>query len=240
MSVATFKTFRQFNDPELRPLAGVRARLDERAASVFASESLPDKLARALAARRALPVKEVVESFEFFARVRRRVRAAQVADLCCGHGLTGALFAVFEPDVEEVILLDKRRPANHDAVVDALMEIAPWAPPKMRFVEARVERAARHMTSKTSVVGVHACGVRTDRCLDAAVALGGAVAVMPCCYGRTALDGPRALREALGVEVATDVHRTYRLEEAGYRVDWSAVPEIITGMHRILVGVPGP
>lgn len=238
--MASFKIFRQFNDPELRPLAGLRARLDERAADVFASQSLPDKLARALATRRALPVKELIESFEFFARVRRRVRAPRVADLCCGHGLTGALFAVFERDVEEVMLLDKRRPANHDAVMDALMEVAPWAPAKLRFVEDRVEVASAHMARGTSVVGVHACGVRTDRCLDAALAHGSAIAVMPCCYGRTALDGPRALREALGAEVATDVHRTYRLEAAGYRVDWSAVPEVITGMHRILIGVPSP
>ncbi len=238
--MVAFKTFRRFNDPALRPLAGVRARIDGRAPEYFGSESLPDKLVCALGRRKALPIKEIFESFEFFARVRRRLRAPHVADLCCGHGLTGALFAVFEGDtVERVTLLDKRRPDNHDQVLEALKEVAPWAVGRLEFVQAPVSRAGSILSQGASVVGVHACGARTDRCLDVALEKGGAVAVMPCCYFKTTPAAPRAVRSALGAEIATDVHRTYRLEAAGYTVQWSAIPEEISSMNRIIVGVKG-
>lgn len=61
----------------------------------FASERLQDKLARALGAEGVLPVKEVLECCEFFERIREHTRAEVVADLCCGHGLLGLLFAMF-------------------------------------------------------------------------------------------------------------------------------------------------
>jgi hypothetical protein len=236
--VTPFKAFRNFNDPELRPLSGVRARIHPDSAEYFPGDGLPQRIARALAARKALPVKELFESFEFFERTRRRARAAQMADLCCGHGLTGVLFAAFERRVERVLLVDRRRTASFDTVLEAVASEAPWVRDKVEYLERSVERIAEVLPQGTSVLAVHACGVRTDRCIDAGLATGGRMALMPCCYYRTASDAPRALREALGRRDATDVHRTYRLEAAGYKVDWSSVPAEITAMHRILVAVP--
>lgn len=233
----SFKAFRRFNDPDLALVAGRRVRLEPSMAELFPGNGLPARLARALAQRKALPVKELFESFEFFERVRRRLRAPVVADLCCGHGLTGMLFAVFEPTVECVVLVDQRRPDSVDALLDALAEVAPWAPPKIRYDEARTGVAARELQPGASVVAVHACGAQTDRALETAVTLGGSVALMPCCYHRTADRAPRAVRDALPADLATDIDRTYRLEAAGYDVDWTGVPPAITACHRILVGI---
>jgi hypothetical protein len=86
-------------------------------------------------------------------------------------------------------------------------------------------------------LGIHACGVATDQVLDAALAVQAkTVAVMPCCYSRTSPAAPHALREHLGAETCSDVHRTYRLEAAGYRVEWAFIPEPITPMNRIVLG----
>ncbi len=193
-------------------------------------------MARALCEARILPFKELFESFEFFERVRRRLRAPHVADLCAGHGLTGLLFAVFEPGVERVTCLDKRPPASVETVLNAVCGVAPWARDKVQYVRLGVRGAHRILPHGASVVAIHACGARTDRSLETAMALDGAVAVMPCCYHHTARRAPRALKKALGAAVATDVARTYRLEGAGYDVDWAAIPEVITPMNRILVG----
>ena len=59
---------------------------------------------------------------------------------------------------------------------------------------------------------------------------------MPCCYGRTADDAPQGVRQHLGKEMAADVGRSFRLQAAGYRVDWDHVPAAITPMNRILIG----
>ena len=233
-----FKVFRRFNRPTLRALTGVSARLDSRWCEHFPTDSLPDKVARALAERRAIAVKELFESFEFFARVRRRLRAAQLVDVCCGHGLTGMLFALFERRVETVRLIDTRKPQSHDVIRDALCEVAPWVGDKVTFEERSIQSAARTLRGPHSIVAVHACGVRSDHVLDLACSHSSPVAIMPCCYTRTAARAPAALRGALGAQLTTDVDRTYRLEGRGYRVAWSWIPPEITPMNRILVGLP--
>ncbi len=235
---ASFKAFRRFNDVATQAYTGLRSRLSERGLVHFSGDGLPDRLARELCLRRAFPIKELFESFEFFERVRRRLRRPQVADLCCGHGLTGMLFAVFEPRVELVTLLDRRRPASHTVVFDAVCAVAPWAAEKIRYLEIPMSRAAEHLPPGCAIVAVHACGVRTDRCIDLALSLQSPVALMPCCYAQTANPVPRCLRRSLGSALATDVHRTYRLDAAGYEVDWTAVPRAITEMNRVVVGLP--
>ena len=113
--------------------------------------------------------------------------------------------------------------------------MAPWVRPKVRWVTGRLEDATAHLEPATSILAIHACGDATDRCLDVALACRGHVAVMPCCYRETG-GAPAALHSALGAGIATDVHRTYRLEAAGYAVQWTAIPVEITPMNRSLVG----
>ena len=84
-----FRFFPQLNDlPEdQQRWLGSDSRLFESAAQTyFADDSLQSRFVQEIAAQRLLPIKEVLESFEFFARVRKQTRAACVADLCCGHG----------------------------------------------------------------------------------------------------------------------------------------------------------
>ena len=234
-----FKVFRQFHDPALRSAAGRLWRMGPKAAALFPGDSQADRVARALAARRVLSVKEVVESFEAYARARRTARGPVVGDLCCGHGLVGMIFALMERDVERVILLDHAFPASFRAVLDAVTEVGPWVPAKITVLTGAVrERAVAVLPPGASVVGVHACGKRTDHVLDAARALGGAVAVVPCCYGKGTAPTSKALAGALGAGLAADVARTQALEAAGYKVAWTRLPPEVTPMNRVILGAP--
>ncbi len=234
-----YKSLRQFN--RVPPTcAGARSTLDERSLGHFTGDTLIDRLARALARERALPVKELFESCEFFERVRRRVRGPLVADLCAGHGLTGVLFALFERRVERVVLVDRRRPPSFDRVLRAAQSVGPWVADKVVYREQRLRDAADSLEPGTSVVAVHACGLRTDIAIDVALALTSAVGVMPCCYPAARCTAPPTLVDRLGAPLAFDIDRTYRLERAGYRIRWDAIPEDITPMGRVLVAWPAP
>lgn len=213
----------------------MRARFAEHADELFPSEGLPDRLARALLKARTVSLKELLESFEFVGRVRRRLRAPVMADLCCGHGLTGIVFAAFERQVTRVVLLDQREPDSAARLLAAASEVTPWVNDKVERVTADVRRAHEVLEPHTALLAVHACGRRTDHCLDVAIALDAPIAAMPCCYRYTVRGSPRALHRGLGAELATDVHRTYRLEAAGYEVDWSAIPAAISPKNRIIV-----
>jgi hypothetical protein len=227
----------------LRPLSGVpperhgsRATLRPEDAALFPADSLPPAFARALCDRSATNLKELLEATETFALVRKVVRRPTVADLCCGHGLAGLLFAVFERDVERVLLVDRERPPSADLVLAAADDVAPWAAPKVEWRTAALKHV--ELDAGTGVLAIHACGMRTDTALERAVAAHGPFAALPCCRPHRRHPAPEGLKNALGPDVAIDVDRTYTLERAGYRVAWKEISPTITPMNRVLVAKP--
>ena len=233
-----FRFLKQFNDPPFTKKTGCRDRLRESDTRWFPGNLLSSVFARELCGQRAIPFKEVLESCEFYACVRKQVGADRMADLCCGHGLVGILFAMFERDVQRVTLLDKVRPASFDVTFSAAKKVAPWVADKIEYVTAPLEDACKHLKPQTAVLGVHACGERTDQCIDHAINVRGSIAVLPCCRHHRSHPSPPCLKQVLGGDVAIDVDRTYRLFNAGYQVRWEKIPPVISPMNRILVGKP--
>ncbi len=233
-----FRYLKQFNSPEFAKKAACRDRLRESDTRWFPGEYLSSVFARELCQRRAMPFKEVLESFEFFACVRNRIKSTSVADLCCGHGLVGILFAMLQRDVEQVVLLDKRRPGSFDLVLSAAQAVAPWTADKVKYVEAPLKQALNHISPGTAILGVHACGARTDKCIEHAISLRSPIALLPCCRRHRSHESPECLKNVLGADVAIDVDRTYRLHAAGYRVRWDKISPLITDMNRVLLGQP--
>ena len=195
-----------------------------------------DKFVRALAEDSFLPMKEVLECGEFFHRVRKHTRNKVIADLCCGHGLLGILFAMFERKVEKVILVDKVTPPSRQKLIDCANRVAPWVADKIVNVESRIKVDADWLDPGCAVVSAHACGKLSDLCIDIAIDNKSSLAILPCCYPRGACKAPQALQTTLGFETAFDVDRTYRLESADYHVRWSEIPKDITPMNRVICG----
>ena len=137
-------------------LCAVKSRLNASKMSYFPTEQMPDKVARLLGEARALDTKEVIESFEFFQRVRHRVSREVVVDLCCGHGLVGMLFALLERRVETVYLLDVKFPASSARIEALLQEEWPWVSPKIKRLKRSVKGAASDLPTGAGVVAVHA------------------------------------------------------------------------------------
>lgn len=219
-------------------LCSVKSRLNHDKLSYFNSEKMPDKIARVLGDAQAIDTKEIIESFEFFQRVRHRVSQENVVDLCCGHGLVGMLFALLERQVEQVYLLDLKFPKSSYKIEALLNEQWPWLSPKINRIERSVKGAAGVLPKGAGMVAVHACGARTDWAIDVAKQLGGPLAVMPCCYAHQVYKGPDTLKRHLGVTLCVDIQRTSELEQANYTVDWQEIPPEITPKNRIIAASP--
>jgi hypothetical protein len=204
------------------------------AEAYFNSDSLQDVFVKAIATDRILPCKEVIETFEFFQRVRKNSRADRVADLCCGHGLLGVLFAMFERDVNHVLLVDKEETDSRQKLINVAIEVAPWIQDKIETLNAKIDTQASWIEPNMSIVSAHACGVLSDLCIEVAIKSGGQLAILPCCYPQAKCKAPQALQNEFGLKAAFDIDRTYRLEAAGYLVRWAEIPREITPMNRVL------
>ncbi len=237
--MSRFRVFRQLNQDRAW-LARWRRRVDGVAADKLDQKGRVDQVIRCLARPRSIRVKELIESLEVYACVRRRLKGRKVVDLCCGHGLTGLLFAVFDRQVEQVILVDRHQTKLAKLVRESIFEAFPEVAPRVTTLQTTLARLPEVTDDQTALIAVHACGSRTDRCLELAIKTRCPVALVPCCYTGTGQDAPAALREALGVPVATDVGRTYRLTQAGFTVEWDSIPEAITPMNRVILARPNP
>ncbi len=233
-----FRLLTHLNTPQGQKALGHTGYIDGPSSRYFPGDDLAGRFVRALAERRAVPMKEVLESFEFFAAVRREVRRETVLDLCAGHGLVGVLFALYERSVERVCLVDWRPPESRKKVLEAAASVAPWVRDKIELMDHKIEQLDTRMPKQACVVSVHACGQRTDQCIELALESGGTLAVMPCCRSKRKSICSPAVALHLGHDLAIDIDRTYRMEAGGLHVRWASVPEVITPQNRVLVGKP--
>lgn len=158
-----------------------------------------------------------------------------MVDLCAGHGLAGLIFALCEPKVLRVDIVDERKPASFERILAAFVEIAPWVEEKVRYLEQPLS-APLDLPKESSVLLVHACGPLTDEGLALAGRAGVPVAAMPCCYGKAYEPRVPGLTQPFGRATAIDISRSYRLTDWGHQVDWGAIPESITPMNRLIIG----
>ena len=215
--------------------------------------------------------KEVAESVEFYLRSAKRVlgvakRIAKsssdcvdreacvtIQDLCCGHGLTGMLFAACNPQRSlksvkvTTKLVDRFEPPSHRQLRETIAEVCPWISGEdvIRYVpstldayfqESESNKVNDGSTCASVILSTHACGSLTDDVLQYAIeSESAAIAVMPCCYTGTDKGTPYGIRRALGVSMAADVRRSFYLQEYGYHVDWATIPMEVTPMNRIIV-----
>ncbi len=234
----TFRFFPALNDLKFEDWLSSGGRLrNNTCEKYFSADTLQDKVVRALVRERVVNIKEILEGFEFFARIRKEIRSECVVDLCCGHGFVGVLFALFERQVERVVLVDKEEPPSRQKLLNCLSKIAPWIADKVESRNQCINSKMDWLESGSSIVGAHACGSLTDRCIELAIKSQGNLAVMPCCYPEKSCPAPAALRLSLGHDLAYDIDRTYRLENRGYHVKWRTIPAAITPKNRVITAV---
>jgi SAM-dependent methyltransferase len=212
-----------------------KARLTERDLDRFASESLFDRIARAVCHAGCLPRKELYEAWELARRVRRLCRGGRVVDLGGGHGLLAHLMLLLDDSSAHALVVDAHVPPSSGALSQVLVEAWPRLANRVQFLEADI--AAVGLTNADVVVSSHACGRLTDVVLDRAAVARARVAVLPCCHDFDACDAG-ALTGWVDAALAIDIMRAVRMEQRGYRVWTQAIAAEVTPKNRVLIAVP--
>jgi hypothetical protein len=211
---------------------GSRNRLTPRDLGRFPTESLFDRVARAVCRSEALPRKELYEAWEVARRTRRRFRGGRIVDLACGHALAAYLMMLLDDTSPSALAVDPRMPESAARIGAELVRCWPRLAGRVIYERRRLSEVS--LGAEDLVVSVHACGALTDEVLAAAAAARARVAVLPCCHEVA----PSSLTGWLDGPLAVDVARAQRLIDAGYDVATQTIPVVITPKNRLLLGRP--
>jgi hypothetical protein len=203
----------------------------------FPTDSLFDRLARAVCHAACLPRKELYEAWEMARRVRRVFRGGRIVDLAAGHGLLAHVLLILDNSSPQALVVDTALPSSSGKLHHALVAAWPRLDGRIVFEEQPLDSIPTF--ADDLIVSAHACGALADLVLDRASAARARVAVLPCCYD---LDGSDAgpLAGWMDGPLAVDAMRAVRLERLGYRVRTQMIPRAITPKNRLLLGEPIP
>lgn len=201
----------------------------------FPTDTLFDRIGRAVCLAACLPRKELFEAWEVARRSRRVFRGGRVVDLGGGHGLLAHMMLLLDDTSPSAVVVDQMVPPSASVLHSALISAWPRLERRVVFQAGDIESVA--LTPADVVVSCHGCGALTDRVVAAASAVKARVAVLPCCHDAETCD-PGPLVGWMDVALAIDTMRAVRLEAAGYRVRSQTIPETITPQNRLLLAEP--
>ncbi len=212
-----------------------KSRLMPRYESIFKTDNLFDRIARAVCRAGTLPRKELYESWETARRVRRKYRGGRVVDLACGHGLLAHIMLILDNGSDHAIAVDAKIPDNAGKLSASLIESWPRLENRIHYRQMRIQDV--EICPSDLVVSAHACGSLTDLVIDKAVEANARVAVLPCCHNlKTCATG--SLTNWMDVSLAIDTIRATGLAAKGYAITTQKIPETITPKNRLLMGHP--
>ena len=201
----------------------------------FPTDSLFDRLARAVCHAGCLPRKELYEAWEMARRVRRVFRGGRIVDLAGGHGLLAHVLLILDNSSSNALIADTMPPPSSGTLQEALVEV--WPRLDGRIVVEKQPLESVRIFGDDLVVSAHACGALADLVLERASAARARVAVLPCCHDLDVNDaGP--LAGWMDGPLAVDAMRAVRLQQCGYRVRTQTIPRTITPKNRLLLGEP--
>jgi hypothetical protein len=211
---------------------GSKTRLTAYDLGRFPDDTLFHRIARAVCRAECLPRKELFEAWEVARRVRRRFRGGRVVDACAGHGLLGHIMLLLDDTSPGAVLVDRAFPLSAAALTESL--IADWPRLDGRITRFDGPLESLDIRAADVVVSIHACGSLTDRVIDAAVAAGARLAVLPCCH-EAVEPATGGLTGWLDGALAVDVTRAMGLRQRGWDVWTQTISDTITPQNRLLL-----
>ena len=213
--------------------------------------SVVDRLGRAVCRVGKIPRKEFFEAWA----VARCVHAwkprhiTRIADVAAGHGLLAWILLVLhledhkdsnhDASLLSAVCVDTSMPETADRLQQEILQEWPQLRDHWDYVEGLLEGI--ESSAEVLIVGVHACGVLTDKLICKALQGGSPIAVLPCCHSRKCLSKvdlemlEEQENQSLNLTSFLDTMRIKRLQDSGWRVVQCQIPDNITPKNRLFL-----
>lgn len=166
--------------------------------------------------------------------------ALRFADMASGHGLLSWALLLLNEN-RTAICVDVRMPKSAEKLRDAFCAEWPQLEGRWDFVEGKLEYV--EPAPSTLIVGVHCCGLLSDKVVDLAIKGKSPLALVPCCHTNKNLS--KEQRQDMSKQSWTladwiDKRRIDRLEAAKFEVVEGTIPKVFTPKNRIILATPPP
>lgn len=208
----------------------------------FVGDTLFDEFARVVCRSKCVPRKELFETWVMAVCVQDSFPHCQrIADLASGHGLLSwALMALDSGyGTRSAVCIDVQMPRAADVLQQTMHEHWPRFQGNWDYVQAKLE--CLEPDPSTLLLGVHCCGVLSDRIVDLTIQGNCPLALVPCCHSKQSLNNQQLKDFGEGFLSLTDYidsQRIQRLKEAGFDVSEQEIPEVFTPKNRIILATP--
>ena len=230
MSYQTFKNEANIN----------KNHMDRRYMVHFQSDTHFDKLSLAICQSDFISKKEYCESIEVVRHIQRFIKSNQqmdIYDICGGHGFVGILLSMFSKGVARCHIVDKQRPMAFDKMISCLSEISPQTIEKICFIQTNYKNV--EFKPNSLLIGIHACGLRTDSILDTALENNSGVVLLPCCYTPLSIPGQmRKFTNVYELRELVDIYRITKALDKNFKTHVRTISEDVTPMNRLFVFLP--
>jgi len=177
--------------------------------------------------------KEIRESLDFVARIRRIIKHKSVLEVCCGHGLVGQLLA--ENGAKSVHQIDIHETHSHALLQTYFLK----NPVMFDVIDIRSQKDEILSWNFDVVVGMHCCGDLSDIIVDIAIKKGAALCLCPCCYhGARMAPSIAASMKKYSKPLAVDAVRVATLALHGYAITMKALNISISTCNNIICATP--
>ncbi len=215
-------------------------RFDERYASHFKGFSLFEKISLALCKAGVLSKKEYAESVEVLRILQRfigRKREITLYDICGGHGLVSILLYALSDSIIKVCIIDQKKPDSYQKIMACIQSVFSKMSLNIDYIQDDYRLIT--YTESAMLLGIHACGIRTDDIINIAIKNSFPGAVLPCCYKQKCLpDNLKKFQDHYKLKDLVDFSRINRLQSCQFKVHLRTISQKVTPMNKLFVFYP--
>lgn len=214
--------------------------LDHRYASHFSGDGIIDKLSMEICKADFISKKEFAESIEVVRQIQRIIKSnqsLQIYDICGGHGFVGILLALFGKGIKKANIVDLKKPVSHEKLISCAEKVSITITEKVNYLQEDYETLLYEPNSL--ILGIHACGERTDKLMKIAFKNNSGVVLLPCCYTKKSLPGEFVkYSDTYVLKDLIDIFRLTKAHNNGYKTSLKTIPEKITPMNKLFFFLP--
>jgi hypothetical protein len=205
----------------------------------FSGDNLFDDFARTVCESDCVPRKELFEAWAMALHVHDHFpESKRFADLASGHGLLSWALLLLNEE-RTAICVDIRMPKSAEKLRKVFVKKWPSLEDRWDFVEGKLEDI--EPSPSTLMVGVHCCGILSDRVVGLSIKGNSPLALVPCCHTSKYLSKNQKseIKEFnFNLSDYLDTRRQELLSEAGFAVVEGFIPEEFTPKNRIILAEP--